>query len=341
MLVLFSVVFLVFAACSSAPSSENNSGETETKQTSSSNSATADPGTDNFPNRPITFIHPYGTGGSADLLTRTIGEGINKLYPEFNFVITSMPGGGTNVALNHLMTQPADGYSIMMNVEHSVLGYLTGTTEYSPDQYETILGIYQAPTMIYIHESEDRFRTWEELVEYLQNNDTRLVGAAGGIDGIYGVQISDLLATFDLNEENLILSEYPESAERFAAFSGGHVDLLMQKSDTITSYVEEGEYIPIISFAPDRIADFPDVPTALEFGAPESTSYLLPFGFIMPNGVPEDVVNKINKVFREYTESEEFQQFLEEQNAYEVKYGDDYHQDMLNRMEVYKEFLSK
>jgi tripartite-type tricarboxylate transporter receptor subunit TctC len=338
----FSLVFIL-SGCGQPPASSTPSGDSKPAATSTpSTSDTAKTPASDFPNRPITIVHPYGTGGSADLLARTISENVQSLYPEFKFAVTSMPGGGTNIALNHLMTQPADGYTIMMNVEHSVLGTIMGTTDYSPEEYETILGLYQAPTMLYIRSNEDRFKSWEDIVSYTKANpDKKLVGAAGGVDGIYGIQIAELIGHYGLTSDNLMLSPYPESAERFAAFSGGHVDLLMQKADTVSKYVEAGEYVPVISFAPDRIDAYPDVPTAVELGAPESTSYLLPFGYIMKKGVPEDIASTIKKVFKEATETEEFQKFLKEQNTYEVKYGDDYHQDMLKRMEIYKPLAEK
>ena len=50
-----------------------------------------------YPERPITLINPYAAGGPADVLARTVAEGMGSILGK-PVVVESRPGAGTAIA---------------------------------------------------------------------------------------------------------------------------------------------------------------------------------------------------------------------------------------------------
>ena len=51
-----------------------------------------------------------------------------------------------------------------------------------------------------------------------------------------------------------------------SALLGGHIDVMLEEIGPVVSYVEQGEIVPLVFFAEERLKDFPDVPTTVEKG---------------------------------------------------------------------------
>src|SRR6188474_2452927 len=49
-----------------------------------------------FPDRPITLINPYAAGGPADLLARTVADGMSEVLGR-PVVVENRPGAGTAI----------------------------------------------------------------------------------------------------------------------------------------------------------------------------------------------------------------------------------------------------
>ena len=92
------VILFTLAAC--------GGGSTSSTSTSSGSSASSD-----YPSRTINFVIPYDPGGGVDGNMRQLAEALAKEM-DVNIVCENMPGAGSLVAWNHVMTQPSDGYTI-------------------------------------------------------------------------------------------------------------------------------------------------------------------------------------------------------------------------------------
>src|SRR5258706_11713565 len=64
-----------------------------------------------YPNRPITFVVPWGLGGGADQLARTTGKLLEPVLG-VSLPVINVPGATGQTGLNKLVTSPADGYSL-------------------------------------------------------------------------------------------------------------------------------------------------------------------------------------------------------------------------------------
>src|ERR1044072_8665796 len=66
-----------------------------------------------YPNRTIRFIVPFGAGGPTDVFTRAIGEELRKALGQ-PIVMENRPGAGTIIGTTEVARAAPDGYTLLM-----------------------------------------------------------------------------------------------------------------------------------------------------------------------------------------------------------------------------------
>src|SRR4051794_1595953 len=66
-----------------------------------------------FPSRPITLVNPYAAGGPADLLARTVAEGMAAALGK-PVVVENRVGAGTVIAAAYVAHAQSDGYTLFI-----------------------------------------------------------------------------------------------------------------------------------------------------------------------------------------------------------------------------------
>ena len=67
----------------------------------------------NYPNRPVRLILPFGPGGVADVTARIVTEKLGEKLGQ-RFIIENMPGAGGINAARAVLSSPADGYTLAL-----------------------------------------------------------------------------------------------------------------------------------------------------------------------------------------------------------------------------------
>src|SRR6266852_9666537 len=68
---------------------------------------------ENFPSKPVHILVPYAAGGAVDVLARTLGQSLAKIWGQ-QPVIENRPGAGGIVASQALTQSPPDGYTLIL-----------------------------------------------------------------------------------------------------------------------------------------------------------------------------------------------------------------------------------
>jgi tripartite-type tricarboxylate transporter receptor subunit TctC len=68
---------------------------------------------ENFPTKPVHILVPYAAGGAVDVLARTLGQSLAKIWGQ-QPVIDNRPGAGGIVASQALVQSAPDGYTLIL-----------------------------------------------------------------------------------------------------------------------------------------------------------------------------------------------------------------------------------
>src|SRR5262249_48280462 len=87
-----------------------------------------------YPNKPVRIIVPFAPAGPADIVARLIAQ---KLTEEFGkqFYVENHAGAGGNIGAGVAARAPADGYSLMLTSQVTVINpHLYKSVPYDPDK---------------------------------------------------------------------------------------------------------------------------------------------------------------------------------------------------------------
>ena len=68
---------------------------------------------EDFPSHPVHILVPYPAGGAVDVVSRTLGDELSRMWGQ-PVVIDNKPGAGGVVASQALVTSPKDGYTLIV-----------------------------------------------------------------------------------------------------------------------------------------------------------------------------------------------------------------------------------
>ena len=88
---------------------------------------------------------------------------------------------------------------------------------------------------------------------------------------------------------------------------GGHIDSTVNNPSEQMGFWQAGKSRPIAAFTPERLAVFPDVPTATELG--HDIVYWMQRSFVAPKDMPAEAVAYYTDMFQKLSETEEWQQY--------------------------------
>ena len=181
---------------------------------------------DAFPDRPITVVVPFGVGGSADRMTRTMSNFLaEELGQPINVI--NRPGAGTLIGANYFLTRPDDGYTVLASgfSPYLINTVLNGSADYGVEDFaylnfqwfdEDLIALYRGAT----------YQNLEELLEAIRTKPKTVRGAV--VKGSAGHLTANLLLEANgIPPENLNLVAYNSGGLARAAVAGGVVDFII------------------------------------------------------------------------------------------------------------------
>lgn len=267
------------------------------------------PKTDNYPERPLTIVSPYGPGGGSDTMARAFAESLADVTG-VELRVVNQPGAGGFAAVPDYMARPADGYTILQHVNFLVEGEVLGRVDFSVlDELVPICTANVAYSQIYIRPNDDRFDDWESFVDYARANPGDIT--VGNVNTEMA-QVELLADAVGIEVEQI---NFSKPTERYASVIGHHVDVLYEQPGDVGSYVSAGHMTPILTLVKgDAPADFQDVPTMSEVALEDLDVIFLTRMFLINRDVPADRLKYLQTACEKAYRSESFTQHLEDSN---------------------------
>ncbi len=262
-----------------------------------------------FPSRPIEMMVPWGPGGGADILGRTIARWLESDL-KVNVPVLNNAGAMGSIGLARMIANGADGHAIgVMTADTWMLLASTPPTQVRTQDFMPLGVLVRQPSGIFV-KADSRFRTWQDVID-----ESRAKPGSVSI-AITGAGSPDELAVTYLAKRStsLLSAGFNRPGERFAAVLGGHVDLLYEQAGDIKGQLDAKALRPLLFFSNQRLpAPFAAVPVSKEFGY----DILLPqFRAIVARaGVDPRRLEVIAASIHKFTQSPEYAAYLRDQLA--------------------------
>jgi tripartite-type tricarboxylate transporter receptor subunit TctC len=257
-----------------------------------------------FPQKSINFVVPFGAGGPADLLARGLVEQGGALLKQ-PIVILNRPGASGTIGSAEVFRAEPDGYTILLadNISTVFQPRRLKLPYRGYQDFQAVIKLSDVPNVLVVSASS-KWKTLAELVADARANPGSLrVTTAGPFTGTdLNVREFNHIAKIDLQT----IPSTGGTAQAVTLMLGGHVESAVAAPASIVEHVNAGTLRPLAVFAKQRIGRLPDVPTTNELGY--ATTMTSMFYVSAPRNVDPEALRKLHEAFREVVTSPQWKE---------------------------------
>ena len=258
------------------------------------------------PRKPVEFIIMAGTGGGADQIARLLQGLIEKkgLSPR-PFIPINKPGGSGAEALRYLQDKAGDDHTVMMTLNsfyttpiiQEDLG--VDVTTFTP------IGLMAMDTfLLWVNTDREDITDLDSYVAAVKGAglDWKVGGTGSGQED--SVLTAMMEAAFDYDVTYI---PFPGGGTVAKNLVGNQIDSTVNNPSEQMEFYRAGNSKPLVQFTGERMAAFPDVPTAKELNV--DIEYYMQRSVNGPPGMSEEAVAWYTNLFSELFNSQEWQDF--------------------------------
>ncbi len=254
--------------------------------------AIADPASpDTYPNKPIRIIVPFPAGGSADTLSRIIGQKMTESWGQ-QVLVDNRPGAGGNIGTDAAAKSAPDGYTLLLTPSSIASNpSLYRKLPYDPvKDFVPVAEVGWTPMILVVHPSVPA-NSVKELIALAKSKPGQInyASAGNGTTNHLAGEVFKHMAGIDL-----VHIPYKGNPLAVLDVLSGQVPVMFDFVITSLPHVKAGKLRALAVTDAKRIPQLPDVPTVSESGVPgfEAGTW---FAVFAPAGTPQALVTKLNK----------------------------------------------
>jgi len=292
---------------------------------------------DEYPNKPIQIIVPWGAGGRTDINARMFAS-IAPKYLGQPVVVINKAGGGSVIGGQFVAKSKPDGYTLLaITPGTNVFPPVFKKSPYSTYDFDPI-GQIGSSTMIIASSTNKPWKNIQELVDKAKNKPGELTYSCAALKAPH---LGFLRWADKAGLKFKFVPIEKSDAQAVENALGEHVDIAMVSSvSPIMSHVRGGKLTPLMTFSEKRDPGLPDTPTAKELGYDVVAS---PFtGLAGPKGMDKEVLDKLRTVFKQVLADKDFLKLMKRigENI-NPKYGEEFYAVWKNDFEGYSRIVKK
>jgi tripartite-type tricarboxylate transporter receptor subunit TctC len=227
-----------------------------------SGQARAQSDAEGYPRRNVSITVPYQAGGTADLVTRKIGE---KLHQRLNraVIVENRPGASGSIGSNFVYRAQPDGYTLLSSPPTPIIvnQFIQKSIAYEPEKLRSIALLAVAPLVLTVR-ADFPARNMKEFVSYVNANAERISYASNGI----GAHVATLLLMKAAGITGPVHVPYNGAAPALLAVLSGDAQFFIDNMSSTLPFVREGKMRILAIGSKERSSSLPDVPTFEETG---------------------------------------------------------------------------
>jgi tripartite-type tricarboxylate transporter receptor subunit TctC len=254
-------------------------------------------GQSQYPAKPIKVIVPYAPGGLTDVVARHYAEQVRKILGQAVFV-ENKPGASGILAIEEMARARPDGYTIMIgNISTNGLTPVLLRKKMSIDYDKDVQIIARlADVPVFFLETTVDFppKTFAEFIAYAKQNPGKVrYGSAGA--GSYQQINTEVLAK-RAGIELLHIPFRDGGSGILRDLGNGDIHVTWFNITNPVGMMKAGRVRPLAIAAPQRLPQYPDVPTIAEVGFPgiKAAQWVAAYA---PAGVPSEIIETLHAAF--------------------------------------------
>jgi tripartite-type tricarboxylate transporter receptor subunit TctC len=267
----------------------------------------------NYPDKPVTIIADAAPGATPDVDSRFVAEGLSKLWGQ-QVVVINHPGANGSIAARVAADAAPDGYTLFMPALSTFAALQTMAPNLPLKLPRDFLPIgYTAENpMFFAVNPALGITTLPELIARAKAEPGKISIAVTGVG-----RLTHLTGLVFQERAGISLLPVPYNAGPAAALAdvaSGRVSMIIEGYSGIVGSVKAGQVKLIAVASPERLPQFPDVPTVAETipGFAARGWQVL----VAPLGTPAPIISKVSADLAKVVSDPDFKKRLANIGSY-------------------------
>jgi tripartite-type tricarboxylate transporter receptor subunit TctC len=257
-------------------------------------------GYDKYPEKPITLIYGWGSGGMQDITTRLLTEIASKDLGQ-PIVIEYKPGSHGIIATHTILSSKPDGYTLGASVasQFTIAPHMQ-KVDFDPMDPTHIL-VYMHYDLGLVVRADSPWKTWEEFKSYAKANPGKIRYGTTGVGTGQHLTFETIAQKEGINWVHMPFRLGGPAA--VTPLLGGHIEAAIQGPTDILPHIQTGKLRLLLVLTDERWPSAPDVPAITEKGYKSTFSYCTIYG---PKGLPDPIRSKLANALHKATQDPKF-----------------------------------
>lgn len=249
-----------------------------------------------FPSKPIRILVGFAPGGGADLIARLYADQLSKTLGT-PVIVENKPGAYERLAYQALAAAPADGYTLLLTSQGSLM--MPGIRPDWPYNIRNLTHVAKVgeAEAVFVVKKGFPAKTLPEFIAYAKKNPGKLnYGSAGMGAG------NHLLTEYLMSVTGISMTHVPFKGDGdvIRELAAGNIDFGITVFPVGAPFVADGRVQGLIVTGTRRMPFLPNVPSLAEDGIEDSLKtygmYSI-FPVLGPPGMPPEVTRVLNEAF--------------------------------------------
>ena len=256
-----------------------------------------------YPNRAIRVICPYGAGGAADIIARAAAAELSKQLGQ-SFFVENRTGAGATIGFEAFAAAAPDGYTLLATASslHGIAAVLYPNLKHNPNKdVEPIIALALASNVLVVNPSV-KANSVKDLVALAKSQPGKLTFVSAGV-GTSVHMAGELFKTMAGVEMTHV--PYKSSVLALGDLIAGRVDVMFDNIPSALGHIRAGKLRALATTGPERAGILPELPTIAESGMPGYEAGVW-VGLLAPAGTPKAIVAKLSAEGQKAVKSPDF-----------------------------------
>jgi tripartite-type tricarboxylate transporter receptor subunit TctC len=254
-----------------------------------------------WPQKNIRLIVPFGPGGGSDIIGRIIAQSLQERLGQ-PVVIENRPGAGGTIGNEAVARADKDGYTLgIMTAGQIIAAVMAKSLRY--DTLKAFDPVAQVATagLAIVTRPDFPANNVKELIAMAKAGPGKLSFASPGFGATQHFTGELFRQTAGVDILHVPFRTTPEA---MSALLGKQVDVLFDTISAVLGQVQSGQLKALAVTGKDRFPAVPDVPAAIESGLLPGYDVTTWYGFFVPSGTPPAVIAKLNTTINDILKEE-------------------------------------
>ncbi|MFS8975790.1 tripartite tricarboxylate transporter substrate binding protein [Cupriavidus necator] len=266
---------------------------------------------DNWPAKPITLVVPFASGGTTDIIARTIGQKLGEALQQ-PVVVDNRPGAGGTIGAANVARAQADGYTFLLaTVAHTMAPAIYKSLPYDFTRDLDPVGLVALTPNVLLVNPAITVKSVPELIAYIKAHPGKVNYGSAGIgstEHLSGELFRAMTGT------DIAHVPYKGGAPMMTDLIAGQIQIAIETSPSAAPHVRSGKVKALAVTTAKRSGAYPGVPTLAESGIKgyEVTTW---FALMAPRGTPAAVEQRVAAELGKLLKAPDVQKRFDEQGV--------------------------